>query len=165
VALGGNARSPRGVETAVRALAELAVERTLVVTCRDGPWAGRLEAVLAAAGLGLVRVGDDLSAALLGERLGARSLLLLTGVAAVERGWGTAHAAPIGRTTPEELRRLDFAPGSMGAKVEAACHFVERTGGTAAIGSLDTAAAVARGEAGTQITLPGLAGDLGAHFG
>jgi carbamate kinase len=42
----------------------------------------------------------------------------------------------------------------MAPKVEAACRFVERAGGTAAIGSLDDAAAVARGGAGTQIASP-----------
>jgi carbamate kinase len=42
----------------------------------------------------------------------------------------------------------------MGPKVEAACRFVEHGGGVAAIGSLEDAAAVARGEAGTQIVCP-----------
>jgi carbamate kinase len=96
-------------------------------------------------------IDKDLTAALLAERLGVAQLLLLTDVPAVERDWGTPQARPIQRTTPQELRRLDFAPGSIGPKVEAACRFVERTGGTAAIGSLDQAAAVARGDAGTQV--------------
>jgi carbamate kinase len=96
-------------------------------------------------------VDKDLTAALLAERLAATQLLLLTDVAAVERNWGTQKARPIHRTTAAELRSLDFAAGSMAPKVEAACRFVERTGGTAAIGSLDDAAAVARGDAGTQI--------------
>ena len=100
-------------------------------------------------------IDKDLTAALLAERLGAAQLLLLTDVAAVERDWETSRARPIEWTTPETLRRLDFAAGSMGPKVEAACRFVERTGGSAAIGSLDDAAAVARGEAGTQITATG----------
>jgi carbamate kinase len=110
------------------------------VTARNGSLTG-VEAV----------VDKDLTAALLAERLGATQLLLLTDVAAVERGWGTSRARPILRATPRALRRLDFAAGSMSPKVEAACRFVERTGGTAAIGSLDQAAAVARGDAGTQI--------------
>ena len=97
-------------------------------------------------------IDKDLTAALLAERLGAEQLLLLTDVAAVERDWATPRARPIHRATPEELRTIDFAAGSMGPKVEAACRFVERTGGTAAIGSLDDAAAVAGGGAGTHVT-------------
>ena len=54
--------------------------------------------------------------------------------------------------TPAELRRLSFAAGSMGPKVEAACRFVERTGGDAVIGSLGELDAVARGESCTRIT-------------
>jgi carbamate kinase len=39
----------------------------------------------------------------------------------------------------------------MGPKVEAACRFVERTGGRAAIGALELAAAVLEGTAGTTV--------------
>jgi carbamate kinase len=58
---------------------------------------------------------------------------------------------PIDWVTPEDLRTIEFAAGSMGPKVEAACRFVEATGGRAAIGSLAEAAAVVAGTAGTQI--------------
>jgi carbamate kinase len=40
----------------------------------------------------------------------------------------------------------------MGPKVRAACSFVERTGGFAAIGSIADTAALLRGEAGTIIS-------------
>jgi carbamate kinase len=43
----------------------------------------------------------------------------------------------------------------MGPKVDAVCRFVELTGGTAAIGSLDDAEAILRGEAGTVVTPSG----------
>jgi len=39
----------------------------------------------------------------------------------------------------------------MGPKVEAACEFVERTGGMAGIGRIVDALAILRGEAGTVI--------------
>ena len=91
-------------------------------------------------------IDKDLAAELLARSVGASQLLLLTDVPAVE--W---HGAPLRAATPAELRLLAFAPGSMGPKVEAACRFTERTGGVAAIGSLDDAAAIAAGEAGTQI--------------
>ena len=46
----------------------------------------------------------------------------------------------------------EFAAGSMGPKVKAACSFVERTGGFAAIGSIADTPALLRGETGTVIT-------------
>ncbi|HEY0388642.1 MAG TPA: carbamate kinase [Gaiellales bacterium] len=96
-------------------------------------------------------IDKDLSAALLAERLGADVLAMLTDVDRVVRGWGTDDAMPIDWVTPEDLRTIEFAAGSMGPKVEAACRFVEATGGRAAIGSLAEAAAVVAGTAGTQI--------------
>ena len=39
----------------------------------------------------------------------------------------------------------------MGPKVEAACRFVEATGGTAGIGALEDAGRIVRGEAGTLV--------------
>jgi carbamate kinase len=77
-------------------------------------------------------VDKDLAAALLSRELGAA-------------------ARPIRRTTPAALRGQRFAAGSMGPKVEAACRFVEQTGGVAGIGALADAAAILRGEAGTWI--------------
>ena len=53
------------------------------------------------------------------------------------------------------MRRLDFAAGSMGPKVDAVCRFVELTGDMAAIGSLDDAAAILAGKAGTIVTPSG----------
>ena len=49
----------------------------------------------------------------------------------------------------------DFAAGSMGPKVRAACSFVERTGGVAAIGSIHDTEALVRGEAGTRVARAG----------
>ena len=56
--------------------------------------------------------------------------------------------------TPAELRRHEFAAGSIGPKVDAACRFVEATGRRAAIGELRRAAEIVRGEAGTQVRAP-----------
>ncbi len=55
------------------------------------------------------------------------------------------------RRRAAELRRHTFAAGSMGPKVEAACRFVEATGGTAAIGALEDAAEILAGRAGTTL--------------
>ena len=97
-------------------------------------------------------IDKDLTSALLAEQLEAGFLLLLTDVANVQTGWGTPDARPIGKTTSAELRALEFAAGSMRPKVEAACRFVERTGGIAAIGALTDAEAILRQEAGTIVT-------------
>jgi carbamate kinase len=96
-------------------------------------------------------IDKDLTAALLAEELGAGKLIVLTDVPYVERDWGTPDATPIDASTPAELRELAFAAGSMGPKIEAACRFVERTGGEAIIGALADLSAIARGEAGTRI--------------
>jgi hypothetical protein len=68
------------------------------------------------------------------------------------------------QVTPADLRALDFAPGSMGPKVEAACRFVEATRGIAAIGTLDDAAAMLAGHAGTRVArAPAPIEPLGGH--
>ncbi len=95
-------------------------------------------------------VDKDASAALLAARLGADLLLLLTDVDAVELDHGKPAARPIGRIGADELGRYTFAAGSMQPKVDAARRFAG-TGKRAAIGALGAAAALARGEAGTQI--------------
>jgi carbamate kinase len=78
-------------------------------------------------------------------------LLLLTDVDAVYEEWGTPHAQPLTTSTPSELRRIQFEAGSMAPKVEAACRFVERTGGCAAIGALADAPCMLLGERSTLI--------------
>jgi carbamate kinase len=93
----------------------------------------------------------DRSASLLAHTIGAEALLLLTDVDAVYQGWGTASPRRIRSASPEALRALAFAPGSMGPKVEAACDFVAATGNFAAIGALGDAVKIVRGEAGTVI--------------
>lgn len=112
-----------------------------VVADESGGWRG-VEAV----------VDKDLSAALLADRLDADRLLMLTDVDAVYEDWEGDRSKPIRRATPGELRRLRFAPGSMGPKVEAACRFVEAGGHAAYIGALSDARSMLYGDAGTQIT-------------
>jgi carbamate kinase len=67
--------------------------------------------------------------------------------------WGTEAQRPIRYATPTSLASSEFAAGSMGPKVRAACQFVERTGKRAAIGSIADTAALVRGEAGTIVAL------------
>jgi carbamate kinase len=98
-------------------------------------------------------IDKDLASALLAIDLGADVLAIITDVDAVYDEWGTPEQRAIRRATPESLGTAEFAEGSMGPKVRAACQFVERTGKTAAIGSIEDAAALVRGEAGTIVTL------------
>jgi carbamate kinase len=95
-------------------------------------------------------VDKDLASALLARTLRADRLLLLTDVDAVYRDYGRPEACAVARASPEALRAMSFAAGSMGPKVEAAAGFAE-AGGIAAIGRLEDAAALLTGTAGTQI--------------
>jgi len=74
------------------------------------------------------------------------------GEAAVYADWGTPEQRAIRRASPAALSQTEFAAGSMGPKVRAACSFVEETGGHAAIGSISDTPALLRGEAGTIVT-------------
>ena len=76
---------------------------------------------------------------------------MLTDVAAVELDHGLPGARPLGDVDASRLRAMEFAPGSMGPKVDAACRFAERTGGLAGIGRLEDAAAILRSERGTRV--------------
>ena len=96
-------------------------------------------------------IDKDLASAMLAIDLHADTLVLATDVDAVYVDYGTPTAAPIGQTTPTGLRWQEFAAGSMGPKVEAACRFVERTGARAVIGSLDQIDQLLSGRAGTQV--------------
>jgi carbamate kinase len=101
-----------------------------------------------------VIVDKDRASALLARELEADIFVMATDVDGAYLDWGTPDARRLERTTPTELRALDFPTGSMGPKVEAACDFVERTGGTAAIGALSDIEDIVEGRAGT-IVQPG----------
>ena len=99
-------------------------------------------------------IDKDLASELLARDVGADLFVRVTDVDGVYAGWGTPEQRRLGRVTPEELRRLDFAAGSMGPKVEAALRFVDRTGMRAAIGGLEDIEEIVAGSAGTQV-VPG----------
>jgi carbamate kinase len=129
---------------------EVLLEAGRVVVCAGGggiPVAMRPDG--ACVGVEAV-VDKDLTSALLARELACDVLALLTDQAAVYRDW-PRREQPIGQIAPSELRRLAFEIGSMAPKVEAACRFVEGTGGRAAIGALEQAAAIVAGVSGTQV--------------
>jgi carbamate kinase len=136
---------------------EALLEKGCVVICAGGggiPTTYTAEAAPAGRRLiGVEAVIDkDLASALLAIALGADVLAIVTDVDAVYQGWGTPEQRAIRRATPETLAASEFAAGSMGPKVRAACEFAERTGKIAAIGSIHETAALVRGEAGTIVT-------------
>lgn len=96
-------------------------------------------------------IDKDLATAQLAIELGADLLLLLTDVDAVYTNWEKPDAQPLHQVTSSQMRAYTFAPGSMGPKVEAACRFVEQTGGKAGIGNLEQATEIFKGRVGTQI--------------
>jgi carbamate kinase len=100
-------------------------------------------------------IDKDLTSSVLAIDLGVDTLVLATDVDAVYEGYGLTEQHAIGRATPEGLRARNYPAGSMGPKVEAVCRFVERTGGRAAIGSLDDVEEMLAGRAGTQVTADG----------
>lgn len=147
--------SPDPVEVveaeAVRALVEAGV--TVVagggggvpVVQRDD---GSLEGIAAV-------VDKDLASALLAADLRAAGLVILTDVPQVALGFGTPEERPVDRMTVRDARRhLDegeFPAGSMGPKVEAICRFVESSGGTGVITSIELCEEGVYGRAGTLI--------------
>jgi carbamate kinase len=137
-------------------LVEMATIRTLVAKGATVVCAGGGGIPVARSGDGMLHgveavVDKDLTAAMLAHDIGADALLLLTDVPHVETDFGTASARAILRTTPTELRALQFPAGSMGPKIEAACRFVEATGHRAMIGRLQDAAEMLEGNRGTIV--------------
>lgn len=97
-------------------------------------------------------IDKDLATSLLAIDLAADVLVLATDVEAVYTDWGGPDQRAVGQTTPAWLRDHEYAAGSMGPKVEAACRFVEATGRRAAIGRLEDVAELIDATAGTQVT-------------
>ncbi|MDJ0737326.1 MAG: carbamate kinase [Nostocaceae cyanobacterium] len=130
---------------------ELLVKAGAIVVCVGG---GGIPVVVTPLGglRGVEAVIDkDFAAALLATELGADALLLLTDVDAVYTNWGSPGRKPLLEVTPQQLKNYTFAPGSMAPKVEAACKFVDATGGFAGIGKLEDALQILAGDAGTIV--------------
>jgi len=97
-------------------------------------------------------IDKDLCSELLARELDADVFIMATDADAVFNDWGKPTARAFRRASPQAMRGFSFPAGSMGPKVDAACHFAETTGKRAAIGALKDLAAMLRGEAGTTIT-------------
>jgi carbamate kinase len=98
-------------------------------------------------------IDKDFASELLARDLGADLFVMLTDADAVYLDWGKPGQKAIRRGSPDELRRMQFAAGSMGPKVEAACRFAAKTGKLAAIGALADLGKIIAGEAGTTVSV------------
>jgi carbamate kinase len=100
-------------------------------------------------------VDKDRAAAILAHEVEASSLLILTDVKKVQRGYGSMLPEDIDRMTVREAQALarkgEFGAGSMGPKVEAAVSFVKAGGTRAVIADLADALAALEGRAGTSV--------------
>lgn len=98
-------------------------------------------------------IDKDLTAALIATQVRADLLVIATDVDAVVTDWGTERARPVNEVTAAQMRQIaeeqQFAPGSMGPKVEAVTSFAETGQGTGVITSLTTIGAAVAGLAGT----------------
>jgi carbamate kinase len=144
--------SPKPQEIPDMAVLRLLLGQGVVVICAGG---GGIPVVRRGDGslIGVEAVIDkDHASALLATLLKAEALLMLTDVAAVFSDFGTDHAAPIARLTPDQAAALTLPQGSMAPKVAAASDFVRGGGRIAGIGRLEDAVAILNGTAGTLVT-------------
>jgi carbamate kinase len=99
-------------------------------------------------------VDKDLVSALMGVRLGADLLVILSDVPCVYRFFNQPEQKAIGRIRAGELAELalsePFEPGSIGPKVEAAVAFA-RSGGRAIVTNPETLEQALAGESGTVV--------------
>ncbi|MEA2580370.1 MAG: carbamate kinase [Actinomycetota bacterium] len=104
-------------------------------------------------------VDKDLAAAILAHEVDATSLLILTDVPKVQRGFGSLLPEDIDSMTVAEAKTMlkagEFGEGSMGPKVRAAVEFVSMGGRRAVIADLAQATEALAGKAGTAVTSAG----------
>jgi len=138
-------------EDAIRIL----LEHGVVVIAAGG---GGIPVMLTARGevKGVEAVIDkDRVSALLAGRLGARLLVILTAVDYVYRRFGRPDQEPLAQMNVELARRLlrkgEFAPGSMGPKIEAAIDFLEGGGEEVLITLPELLSDALAGKTGTRI--------------
>lgn len=96
-------------------------------------------------------IDKDFCSALLARELNADRYVMATDADAVYVDWGTPKARGIFKASPSALVGYEFAAGSMGPKVDAACQFATLTGNVAGIGALADLPGVVAGEKGTLI--------------
>jgi carbamate kinase len=129
------------------------LERGTIVICAGGggiPTAYSPDGTRTLLGIEAV-IDKDLASELLARELQADVFVMATDVDGVYVDFGTPQQRLIEQVTPDELRRREFAAGSMGPKVQAAIQFVEETGNRAAIGTLSDIDEIVEGRKGTNV--------------
>lgn len=100
-------------------------------------------------------VDKDLASALLAAEIGARKLVIITGVQKVATHFGTPHQQEHDRLTVSEAKQFfadgHFPPGNMGPKVEAAIWFLENGGEKVMITDIENIEPAFEGRTGTLI--------------
>jgi carbamate kinase len=133
---------------------QLVEQGTIVIACGGGGTPVFRDPVLGLEGLDSV-IDKDRAAAILGRKIHASLLLILTDVEGVYRGFGTPAEQLIRHLTPVEGRAVlateRLGRGSMAPKLEAAIHFVEQGGRRAVIAELQQGAAALTGSTGTTV--------------
>ncbi len=140
------------------------VEQELIATLIDS---GALVIVSGGGGIPVARrerklvgvegvIDKDLASAVLALELGAPELFILTGVERVSLHFGKPEEQPLPKMTLRQARAYGaeghFPPGSMGPKIEAACHFLEGGGEKVLITDALTLRDAISGRTGTWIT-------------
>ncbi len=100
-------------------------------------------------------VDKDLTAALLGQVLGAHLMVILTAVDHISLDFGKPSQRRVAEMSLVDARKHlqdgQFPPGSMGPKVAAAIQFTDATQRPACIGSVNNISQILTGKAGTRI--------------
>ncbi len=96
-------------------------------------------------------IDKDACSELLARELDADLFIMATDPTAVFLDYGTPQARAIHEAHPDALSEHSFPAGSMGPKVELACHFAKATGKSAAIGALADIPSIVSGTKGTIV--------------
>lgn len=101
-------------------------------------------------------IDKDLAASMLAKSLNADMFVISTAVPKVCLNYGKPNEKRLDNITPEEAKEYinegHFAPGSMLPKIQAACDYVETTGGVGIITDPEHLYDAVYGEEGTKIT-------------
>lgn len=102
-------------------------------------------------------IDKDLATSCLAREIGAELLIILTQIDRAYINFGKATQKGLDSITLEEARKYlkqgEFAPGSMGPKIEAAIEFLEGGGGNVIITTPELLEMAMEGKAGTRISL------------
>jgi len=146
--------SPRPLRIVEADVVRLLVDEGVLVICAGGGGIPVVRRGTTHEGIEAV-VDKDRTAAVLATQLGAKRLVLLTGVATLMRDYGTAQARPLDRISAEDAASMlaagAFAPGSMAPKIEAAVDFLRAGGREVVITDPEHTGAALAGAGGTHI--------------